>query len=40
MSATQSPLTITYTGDPVAVDPDLTLEAYALGRGWPIMSLR
>ena len=25
---------------PVAVDPDLTLEAYALGRGWPIMSLR
>ena len=25
---------------PVAVDPDPTLEAYALGRGWPIMSLR
>ena len=26
--------------NPVAVDPDPTLEAYAPGRGWPIMSLR
>jgi len=25
---------------PVAVDPDPTLEAYALGRGWPIITLR
>jgi HAD-superfamily subfamily IB hydrolase, TIGR01490 len=25
---------------PVVVDPDPTLESYALGRGWPIMSLR
>lgn len=25
---------------PVAVDPDPTLETYALGRGWPIITLR
>jgi phosphoserine phosphatase len=25
---------------PIAVDPDTTLHAYALGRGWPVISLR
>lgn len=26
--------------DPVAVDPDATLHAHALARGWPVISLR
>ena len=26
--------------DPVAVDPDDTLRAHAIGRGWPVISLR